>query len=49
MTTENFILPFGVSKKRVEDEIIDMCVEWGSRTYSIELESMHAWTHMFGS
>jgi hypothetical protein len=33
----------------VEDEIMDMCVEWGSSTHSIELESMHAWTHMFGS
>lgn len=35
---ENFILPFCVSKKRVEDEIImDVCVEWGSSTHSIEL------------
>jgi len=49
VTTENFILPFCVSRKRVEDEIMDMCEEWGSSTHSIELESMHAWTHMFGS
>jgi hypothetical protein len=41
-----FFLPFSFWKKRVEDEILDMCA-W-SGVQALELDGMHGWTRMLG-